>query len=127
MAYGQSDDIHNDDSLSTQYLEDGSRQLNLFIPSDYVQKDTMHYVEGLIVTFVYDDKSSITVLCGANANLQVSEDSANLYSRKIIVDGFQITYEQVPQSKLSLFNRAFDLTTTRKPEKPVKKVRRLKK
>lgn len=97
------------------------------IPSDYVKTDTLQYMEGFIKTFTYADKSYISVLCGANANLELSEDSANLHSRKIEVEGFQITYGQVPQARHSLFNRAFDLCVNDKLGKQTKGLLRFKK
>jgi len=83
-----------------------SDTLELILPSNWESTRIFQYEEGFIKTYNYLDNSSLSILCGSNAFLSTANDSLN--SRKISVNGREITYNHVPDERLNQFNSAFD-------------------
>ncbi len=80
------------------------------VPCNYLRIDYFQYTEGQILTIHYPDSSTISILCGSNANINIPENKTkNLHHKKVIIKGYQITYENVPEQRLRLFNYAFEL------------------
>lgn len=64
------------------------------------------YLEGFVKMYIYRDKSSISIFCGADAHLSIDHDLFN--SRMIFLKGHEITFNNVPNERLKKFNEAFD-------------------
>jgi len=80
------------------------------VPCNYLRTDYLQYTEGEILTIHYPDSSTISILCGTMAEISTEENKTKgLYNKNIIVKGYQITYADVPEQKLQLFNNAFKL------------------
>lgn len=98
------------DSLVSLSLECTFGKLNLEIPCDYVKADHFDYTEGTVWTISYTDSSSISVLCGFQANLSNSDKKKpGLFYKKVKVKGYEFTYDNVPKNRLSIFEKAFKL------------------
>jgi hypothetical protein len=80
----------------------------LKIPEGYIWTDTSRYVEGHIVTVIYPDSSYISILCGANAELNLpSEQIKELYYRKKKFKGITILYQRVTPIRKKTFDKFF--------------------
>jgi hypothetical protein len=95
------------ESFSLACLE---KQLNIHIPCNRLRTEYFQYTEGEIVTIVYPDSSRISILCGTQADLSLSDKEASgRYQKKIVVKGYQLTYEDVSEARLPIFEKAFEL------------------
>jgi len=98
------------DSLITYSFNCRGNDLKIHVPCNYLRTDYFQYTEGEILTIHYPDSSTISILCGADADLSITHNKTKeVYSKKVIVKGYQVTYENVPEQKLQLFNNAFEL------------------
>lgn len=98
------------DSLTNYSFNCLGSKLKIHVPCNYLRTDYFQYTEGQILTIHYPDSSSITILCGTQADLSIEDNKTKeLYDKKVIVKGYQITYENVPEKRLRLFNTAFEL------------------
>ena len=96
--------------LDEVILEDcmGKRKM-LFLPTGWIKSDRNYYGEGFMEYYSYTDKSIISVLCGANAELNFSQlFDKEKYSRKETIPGRIIMYENVPEERKTEFDKAFD-------------------
>jgi hypothetical protein len=99
-----------EDSLISYSFDCLGNKLKIHVPCNYLRTDYLQYTEGEILTIHYPDSSTICILCGADADLSITDNKTKeLYSKKVIVKGYQVTYENVPEQKLQLFNNAFEL------------------
>lgn len=84
--------------------------LSFKIPNGKYRTFYDNYEEGFLYSIVYWDGSYISILCGANAEIDLNKQkNANLYSRTEHVKGLKIIYENVTGERLYIFNEAFDL------------------
>lgn len=98
------------DSLTDYSFDCLGARLKIHVPCYYLRTDYLEYTEGQILTIHYPDSSSISILCGSLADLSIEDHKADgLFSKKVIVNGYQITYSNVPKRRLILFNTAFEL------------------
>lgn len=106
-SFGQTAEIK---SIQSKNLLCDNDLLKIYFPEGYLSTDTFSYMEGFIQTFKYPDGSSISILCGANATFSNDEDQAKgLYSRKIKVKGYEMTFQRVTLKMKPVFDRAFDM------------------
>jgi hypothetical protein len=88
---------------------DGSWQ-KIHVPCNYLRTDYLQYIEGQILTIHYPDSSTISILCGSNMDIGITDNKTKgLHYKKVIIKGYQLIYEDVPRQKLRLFNNAFEL------------------
>lgn len=106
-GFGQSK-MPNKDSLVSIKLQ-CIDSLVVKVPNGQFHSSFDSYEEGYLYSVVYDDSSFITILCGANAELNLNTKKQNLYSRKEKVNGVTLIYENVQKVRLKIFNQAFDL------------------
>ena len=105
-----SDPLPCKDSLTNYTFNCLGNDLNIHIPCNYLRTDFFQYTEGRILTIHYPDSSTISILCGTEANINLPGDNTKgYYFKKVVVKDYQIAYENVPGQKLRLFNKAFDL------------------
>jgi hypothetical protein len=98
------------DSLTNYSFECLGNRLEIHLPCYYLRTEYLQYTEGQILTIFYPDSSTISILCGTQANLSIDEKKTNeRYSKKVVVSGYQFTYTNVPKNKMHIFNKAFDL------------------
>ncbi|MEO6547732.1 MAG: hypothetical protein ABIN94_07015 [Ferruginibacter sp.] len=98
------------DSLINYSFDCLGSKLKIHVPFNYSHIDYFQYTEGQILTIRYPDSSSISILCGTQANISIQESKTKgLHYKKVIVKGYQVIYENVPGQKLRLFNNAFEL------------------
>ncbi len=99
-----------EDSLISYSFDCLGNKLKIHVPCNYLRTDYLQYTEGEILTIHYPDSSTISILCGTMAEISTEENKTKgLYNKNIIVKGYQITYADVPEQKLQLFNNAFKL------------------
>lgn len=80
------------------------------MPCNYLRTAYLQYTEGQILTIHYPDSSYIRILCDDMTTLCNEDNETNdLHHKKVIVKGYQITYDNVPEQKLQIFNKAFEL------------------
>ena len=85
------------------------KRKKLFLPIGWTKSERNYYGEGFMETYNYSDKSVISLLCGANAELSFSElFDKEKYSRKESSVGRTIMYENVPEKRKMEFDAAFD-------------------
>jgi hypothetical protein len=96
----------NIDTLSTQIFDCDSDSIELVLPLGWNKIENFEFMEGFIKTYSYLDGSTVSILCGSNAILDISDTTLN--SRKISIKGRELIYEQVPIERVSLFDDAFD-------------------
>jgi hypothetical protein len=98
------------DSLTNYSFDcDGSWQ-KIHVPCNYLRTDYLQYIEGQILTIHYPDSSTISILCGSNMDIGITDNKTKgLHYKKVIIKGYQLIYEDVPRQKLRLFNNAFEL------------------
>ena len=85
------------------------KRKKLYLPVGWTKSERNYYGEGFMETYSYSDKSVISLLCGANAELNFSELFDNeKYSRKESTVGRTIMYENVPEETKIEFDAAFD-------------------
>lgn len=98
------------DSLTNYSFDCGGSWLKIHVPCNYLRTAYLQYVEGEILTIHYPDSSIINILCGELTTLSIPEHKNNgLHHKKVTVKGYQITYANVPEKRLRLFNTAFKL------------------
>lgn len=101
--------------IVTESLYCDNETLELHLPKGYLSKDTFQYMEGFIQTYVYADSSSVSILCGANASLNVRGSTKDgLHFRKIKYSGHDMTYDRVHPKMKQLFDEAFDIMERKK-------------
>ena len=99
-----------EDSLTQYSFECLGKKLNLHVPCDYLRTSIFQYTEGQILTIHYQDSSTIRILCGYEAEINIKQElNDQLYSKKLEIDNYQITYEDVPKKRLKLFENSFGL------------------
>ena len=89
--------------------------MQIRVPCNYLRTDVFWYTEGNILTIAYPDSSSIRILCGSNATIELkelSERNSKLFYKKVNVKGHELIYEDVPKNMVRIFDRAFDLLET---------------
>ncbi len=97
------------DSLSEYSFNCLGNNLKIHIPCNYLRTNYFQYTEGQILKITYPDSSTIGILCGTLADISVSDKKANgLNNKKVIVKGYQLTYDKVPNQKVRLFDKAFE-------------------
>ena len=106
ISLGQDDLYEKDDIMRLEIVMCEWDTTELILPTGWDSTDVFNYVEGFIKTYHYPDKSSVSILCGSNADLGVERNLTG--NRKIIVNGHQITYNHVPEEKIEVFNQAFN-------------------
>ncbi|MEP2238079.1 MAG: hypothetical protein ABJI22_06935 [Maribacter sp.] len=85
------------------------KRKKLYLPIGWTKSERNYYGEGFMETYNYSDKSVISLLCGANAELSFSElFDEEKYSRKESSVGRTIMYENVPKERKMEFDAAFD-------------------
>lgn len=98
------------DSLTEYSFNCLGTELTIHVPCNYLRTDFFQYTEGEILIIHYPDASSISILCGTQASFSNAEASTNgLHHKNVIVKGYQLTYSNVPEQKLRLFDTAFEL------------------
>lgn len=98
------------DSLSEYTFDCLGNTLKIHVPCNYLRTVYFQYTEGEILTIHYPDASSISILCGTQASFSNAESSTNgLHHKNVIVKGYQLTYSNVPEQKLRIFETAFEL------------------
>jgi hypothetical protein len=99
-----------EDSLTQYSFECLGKKLNLHVPCDYLRTSIFQYTEGQILTIHYQDSSRIRILCGYEAEISIEQELKDqLHSKRIKIDNYQITYEDVPKKRLKLFENSFRL------------------
>ena len=106
ITNGQNSQNDSKDSLCVQIFDCDLDTIELIVPSGWDSIEIFEYMEGFIKTFKYSDGSIVSILCGANAKLSIQNQTLN--SRKIIIEGYEIVYELVPDDRVHLFDKAFD-------------------
>lgn len=105
-AFSQSEKVA---SIETVELYCGGDTLSVHVPTGYLQMTVTNFMEGTIQSFIYEDKSSISILCGSNAILQVNPEGYDeLFSRRIKFHKHDIIYENVSEDMRAIFDIAFD-------------------
>ncbi len=98
------------DSLTNYSFNCFGNKLKIHVPCNYLRTNYFQYTEGEILTIHYPDSSTISILCGTEADLSIPDNKTKgLHHKKVIVKGYQLSYENVPEEKLQLFNNAFEL------------------
>jgi hypothetical protein len=98
------------DSLINYSFNCLGNKLEIHLPCNYLRTDYFQYTEGEILKITYPDSSTISILCGTQANISIQDNKTNgLHYKKVIVKGYQVIYANVPGQKLRLFNTAFEL------------------
>jgi hypothetical protein len=98
------------DSLTEYAFNCLGNNLKIHIPCNYLRTNYFEYTEGQILKITYADSSEVGVLCGTQADISVSDKKNNgLHCKKVIVKGYQFTYDNVPNQKVQLFEKAFKL------------------
>lgn len=98
------------DSLADYFFDCLGNKLKIHVPCNYLRTDYLQYTEGQILIIHYPDSSTISILCGTMTDLGVQDKKTiGLYDKKVIVKDYQITYANVPEQRLKLFNYAFEL------------------
>ena len=98
------------DSLTDYSFDCFGSKLEIYVPCNYLRTDYFQYTEAQILTIHYPDSSRITILHGTQADLSIQNNKTReLHNKKVIVKGYQVTYQNVPGQKLQLFNTAFEL------------------
>lgn len=98
------------DSLTVYSFDCLGSKLKIHVPCNYLRTDYLQYTEGQILTIHYPDSSNIGILCGTQANIGIQENkNRGLHYKKVIIRGYQVIYANVPEQKLRLFNKAFEL------------------
>ena len=98
------------DSLTEYAFNCLGNNLKIHIPCNYLRTNYFQYTEGQILKITYPDSSKIGVLCGTQANISVSDEKNNgHHCKKVIIKGYQFTYDKVPNQKVHLFDKAFEL------------------
>ncbi|MCB2376968.1 hypothetical protein LGH70_05210 [Hymenobacter sp. BT635] len=83
----------------------------LMLPNGYVATTPEWYEEGTIRMFRYADRSTITLLCGSNAQLRLPKrQKKGLYSRVEVLPGgcAFLLYTNVPAARVAVFNWTLD-------------------
>ena len=105
-----SDPLACEDSLTRHSFDCLVRKLEIHVPCNYLHINYFQYSEGQIITIHYRDSSMISILCGTQADIAMqNKKTEGLHYKKVIIKGYQIIYENVPEQKLRLFNSAFEL------------------
>lgn len=105
----QNEKLGLDDSLQLEIFNCRNDTFELKLPKGWIKTDIFNYEEGFIQSYIYSDLSTISILCGANAELNMTENKDNsLYYRKSNVGKRTITYERVRKERLIVFDYAFD-------------------
>ncbi len=85
------------------------KSIMLTLPTGLKKTDRNYYEEGFIIYYSYTDSSIVSILCGANAELNLSEIfDENKLSRKERILGRTMIYENVPKERKMEFDKAFD-------------------
>ncbi len=107
-CFSQSDQTAPLDSLITfNFICRDS--ISVEIPSGTFKTQLDHYTEGFVISLLYSDASSISILCGSSAELNLNDTPlTKVFDRKEIANGLILRYQNVPAHRLAIFNEAFD-------------------
>ena len=79
-------------------------------------KVSSHYTpHGNIESLIYPDSSIVSILCATSTELNLGDIFENKKSRKEIIFGRTILYENVPANRKGKFDAAFDEMLKEKP------------